>query len=726
MIHLYDIGNSDFDKFGDVILKPLSGNVRQAAGGGYDLSMEVPIDAEGAWAHIVPGAIVKVPVPKETIKNAFAGLEADIYKTNDEAILREGPSEPTQITYQAWSISAEYAVGTKVTYASQNYKCNYYDETSPYAHISPPNCNWWGKIANRTEGSAALCTLKAGTELYFVEAYDETWYKMSTFYGIVGYVKINQLTYDRHVTPSEITDHVITDQLFRLREPTVNTEKNTVSVAGQHVSYDLAGILVKDINISQAAPAMAISHIVGAFMMDYAGEIATDMVDDDNGTFTGEIKGKNGIYALLDPDNGIVGQFDAKLTRDNWDIFVMKKPEADPVCSIAYGKNVRGITWKRSSNDLITRIVPVAKNEAGEDLYLPEQWVDSELISDYPVIIMERLNVQGQVGKAKSEEDETTWTESDLLDEMRTKAGERFSVDKVDQIKVEVTVQLEQLGASPEYEWLKKLESLLLYDKVVVQDRRIGLSVTVDAVEIEYDIVKQKVTGLKLSNADYVNGSSIAGYNVKNHSITADKLVPGLADQIVSRAVGTVPEFAQPFDQTTHMNSASQDGLVKKGNGNGNKVWGTDANGNPDWISPPATSVTDNDPTLAWGTRSNVGTVGSTDLHVTMPDEPAEMEIIKSKTDITQTKTSYNLDSGKDLSNYRLILFCFEENGYIRESRILPTAYFRASSGAIIWYYSGSKNIEVDILPKSSTSVYMQYASTSTLTNPKVEIYGIK
>ena len=55
MIHLYDIGNSGYDKFGDVILKPLSGNVRQAAGGGYDLSMEVPIDAEGAWAHIVPG-----------------------------------------------------------------------------------------------------------------------------------------------------------------------------------------------------------------------------------------------------------------------------------------------------------------------------------------------------------------------------------------------------------------------------------------------------------------------------------------------------------------------------------------------------------------------------------------------------------------------------------------------------------------------------------------------
>lgn len=33
-------------------------------------------------------------------------------------------------------------------------------------------------------------------------------------------------------------------------------------------------------------------------------------------------------------------------------------------------------------------------------------------------------------------------------------------------------------------------------------------------------------------------------------------------------------------------------------------------------------AVTDNNPTLAWGTKSKVGTVGSTDIHVTMPANP--------------------------------------------------------------------------------------------------------
>lgn len=34
-------------------------------------------------------------------------------------------------------------------------------------------------------------------------------------------------------------------------------------------------------------------------------------------------------------------------------------------------------------------------------------------------------------------------------------------------------------------------------------------------------------------------------------------------------------------------------------------------------------SVTDNNPTLAWGTKSKVGTVGSTELNVTMPAKPS-------------------------------------------------------------------------------------------------------
>ena len=124
MISVYDIGNEDFERNGDAVLTPVSGSHTQVAGGGYDLRMVHPIDPEGKYAHLVPDAIVKAPVPVEEIENSYSGLEADIYvTTGNNAEMRDGPSAPERITYPAWQdTSAGYSVGSKVTYQGNNYQ----------------------------------------------------------------------------------------------------------------------------------------------------------------------------------------------------------------------------------------------------------------------------------------------------------------------------------------------------------------------------------------------------------------------------------------------------------------------------------------------------------------------------------------------------------------------------------------------------------------------------
>ena len=709
MIHVYDIGNTDFDGLGDAVLQPLSGTVKQAAGGSYDIQMEVAMDPEGKWKHLVPGAIVKASVPEEVIENAYAGMDADVYKTNTEAALREGASEPETISYPEWNPNNVYEVGSKVrcpAWSHKNYQCTYYDGASPQVMVPPYNSAWWKPIADKTSGSAALVTLGTGSELYFVEDYNADWYKMSTFYGLVGYIKKSQVTFDRHLTPSETQPRIITEQLFRITEPTVDSIGKKVTVSGMHVSYDLAGILIQDVSIGQAPPAMAIGLLMQGMMIPYEGVIATNLTSEDNGTYTGQIKGKNAMYALLDPDAGIASAFGAKFTRDNWDVFLMQRQTTDRGYRIRYGKNARGITWQKSSANIVTRVVPVAKDEKGADLYLPEKWIDSPLISQYPVIRMERLPVKGQVGKDKGNEDGSVWTESDLLDEMRTKAGERFSVDHADLVSHEVTVQVEQLGDTAEYEWMNGLETVLLYDTVAAVDENIGLVMPLLVTELEWDIVRNRIAGMKLSNKNDLKKRTVTGYNVQNNSISSEKLMDGVAQEIVQAAVDIMPEFAEPFSSEAHMNTKDQDGLVQKGDGQATKVWKTDAQGNPAWrdgdfilqsekghpngvatldnagkvpenqmpsyvddiiegylyngqfyknsahtqlITPETgkiyvdlttgdnleyrwsgsvysqiskTSVNDNNPTLAWGTKSKVGDVAGVSLHVTMPGNP--------------------------------------------------------------------------------------------------------
>ena len=574
MICVYDQDNLDFEQNGDAVLIPTQARLKMVAGGSYDLTMTHPIDPDGKWEHLVPGAILKVPVPEEEIENAFSGYDADVYKTTGEAALREATSEPTAIIYQEWHTGVEYQVGSKArcsSWSHKNYQCTYFDKTSQITQVPPYNSSWWTPIADYTSGAAVLVTLPGGTDLYFVEDAGNGWYKMSTYYGIVGYIKSSQVTFDRHLSPSETVSRIIKEQLLRITNATVDTKNRTVSVTAQHVSYDLAGVLVKEAAIVQASPAMALGRITEGFMIPYQGTIATNLTSENNGTYTETIKGKNGIYCLLDPDKGIVSRFDAACKRDNWDIFIMQKTETDRGFRIQYRKNLLGVNWARKNTGLITRIVPVAKDEGGADLYLPETWVDSPYIDDYPTIRMERLAVKGQVGRDKGLGDDSVWTEADLLDEMRAKAEERFTIDKADLITEEVTVDFEELGDTAEYADLKGLEKVLLYDTVTAENETVGLSVKMTLTELEWDPIRKKITAIKISNVNSRAGkNNVTGYNVQAKSIGSDKLTDDVTGQIMEDVKEIIPEYTDPSAKTKvvdSLNSTSTDEALSANQG---------------------------------------------------------------------------------------------------------------------------------------------------------------
>jgi len=546
VICVYDPTNTNFDSNGNAVLTPTEARVKQVAGGSYEFTMTHPIDPDGKWQHLVPGAVIRTPVPEEIIENAFSGYEADVYVTNTKVEMREGTSEPTAISYTQWTPGTSFAVGGKCSFLGHNYQCTYMDPTSAFLYMSPNMCAWWKEIPNMTSGSAVVATLPAGTELYFMEDAGSGWYKMSTPYGVIGYVKATYLTYSRHLSPSETQPRHITTQLMRITNATVDTKGHTVSVTAQHISYDLNGILVKDVVITQATPAMAIGKITEALMIPYPGTIATNLAADGNGTYTDSIKGKTGIYCLLDPDKGVVSKFNAAFRRDNWDLFVMQKTETDRGFRLKYRKNMLGANWARKSDSLVNRVIPVAKDESGAELLLPEVYVDSPLISSYPIIRMERLTVSGQVGKPKDDEGTAVWTLADLYTEMRTKAGERYSVDHADQVANEVTVDFEMIGDTAEYAELKGLEQVILYDKVKAENDEIGLNVSLEVTELEFDAIRKKVVSLKLSNVQDKGRGTVTGYSVQAKSIGADKLADDVQIGIVNQVRDIIPEYADP------------------------------------------------------------------------------------------------------------------------------------------------------------------------------------
>ena len=166
----------------------------------------------------------------------------------------------------------------------------------------------------------------------------------------------------------------------------------------------------------------------------------------------------------------------------------------------------------------------MAKAANGSDLFLPDLYVDSEEIENWPVILMERLSVKGQVGKDDGTGTGTTWTEEALLAEMEAKATERFTVDHADAIAVELTVDFTLLGNTEEYKEYRGLEKLYMYDLIRVADPRVGLNLQLQVSHIEWDCILERYNLIKVGNVFDYGGRTVFGYNIGDGAIEYEKI----------------------------------------------------------------------------------------------------------------------------------------------------------------------------------------------------------
>ena len=80
--------------------------------------------------------------------------------------------------------------------------------------------------------------------------------------------------------------------------------------------------------------------------------------------------------------------------RNNADSYLLDNDgPPDSEYEIVYGKNMTGISWCKSTDGVVTRIVPIGKDADGRRMPLPEQWIDSPHIGEYPVIHTGTLSV---------------------------------------------------------------------------------------------------------------------------------------------------------------------------------------------------------------------------------------------------------------------------------------------------------------------------------------------
>jgi len=217
-----------------------------------------------------------------------------------------------------------------------------------------------------------------GTEVA-VSAQNGDWSTVTAPDGNNGYMWSDSLVFVRDDTPTSSAvvigeEGKTREQLFRVSS--VVATLDALEVEAQHISYDLRRNYIKKASTKGKTGADALTAVLNAAVNPHEFVALSDVTEQ----IEADIERKSPIAALLSND-GLVEQVGGEILRDNYTIYWMQSIGRDRGVTIAYRKNMAGMSVELDTNDLVTRIIPVGYNKKNEPIFGDP--IDSQYINDY-------------------------------------------------------------------------------------------------------------------------------------------------------------------------------------------------------------------------------------------------------------------------------------------------------------------------------------------------------
>lgn len=463
MICIYDPQDRTYSGYGKGVLHPQSCRVREVAGGTYEVELVMPITEDDRWMMLKHTAVLRVPVPCVTTPQ----LELLDHEAQEGLTVR------------------------RVVFGATT------ETSARYLNIR----------AQSTLASAILCAVPEFTELITTGQtdHDGEWIQVIAFDGVCGWCPLYYTEYVRDYEAASgggevVASRQIRDQFFRIYATSKSVDGKTVTARARHIFYDLMYNAVADVDLEYPVPAVAASQqLLDALEnREHGFRILTDL----DRTVTGSWRCANGVSMLLDPGHGLAALLRARVVRDNFDIFLLENTQEEAGLTIRYRKNLIGAEIDLSDDAVYTRFVPLGLDGDGNLLRLPEGYIDSPHLADYPIPRIKMWQVNGaQIGGKVAQEDGSTKTldQEDVYGLLR-EAAEKEIEAGADEVQCKVRVLFIDLGKTVEFAHVGILQTVNLYDWVTVMHGPYGIQTHMQVVSYEYDCLTDQYENLTLGD----------------------------------------------------------------------------------------------------------------------------------------------------------------------------------------------------------------------------------
>lgn len=303
--------------------------------------------------------------------------------------------------------------------------------------------------------------------------------------------------YQIKAKPNDIDEYMI----FEIKNTYQDTNGNNILIWGSSRTQKLGNREVQTVEIKSQNGMSAMRSITEG--MDSPSDI--ELFSDIETVSSTLFEARNVLNCIAGEQGSLLQFWGGEMKHEPFKLSLLKRRGRDNVGTIRYGKDLTGLKIKLDWTSIITRVLPYADLQNGDDGQTKRIYgkaVDSNLIKNYPDVYAYHIQFTEEQGV----KDEAS------LNRVAKNYFKSINPDS-DKPKCSIEIEFEKLSDSEEAKEISRLRNYNLFDTFNVRHKLYNISLTSKITSIVYDSLTEKTK--KMSAGD----SRMSFYTKQNYDL---------------------------------------------------------------------------------------------------------------------------------------------------------------------------------------------------------------